>query len=79
MQKAVVKHLWIGDPKEFGKGIVKQQSQAPSQHKSTLTAAHQPAYLLPERCVCFGTHLPVCSINVLLILRCGEERTIPGH
>lgn len=40
MQKAVVKHLWTGDPKEFGKGIVKQQSQAPSQHKSTLTAAH---------------------------------------
>lgn len=42
LQKAVVKHLWIGDPKEFEKGLVKQQIQAPSHHESTLSAAHQP-------------------------------------
>lgn len=45
LQKAVVELPWIGDPKEFGQGVVKQQIQAPSHHKSTLSAAHQPAAL----------------------------------
>lgn len=39
------KYLWIRDPREFGKGIVQQQSQAPSLPKPTLHAAHQPAPL----------------------------------
>lgn len=80
-QKAFVKYLWILDPRRFRKGIVQQQSQAPSRPKPTPPPAHHPTPFTLcwqlTRCpkgLFALAHVHLCvQKNILPILRFGEE------